>query len=214
MADEASSPNNVIVVSFEDDPSAYEAMTKLKELDNQHQLDLRAAAIIVRHEDGQLEIKDEVADAGISGTASGGILGLLIGVLFGPFGVLIGGATGLLIGSLFDLDDDDDTESVLADISRYARAGHSTLLAEVSEPSSEVIDTAMSQLGGEVLRRPSADVEAEIAVADEAQKAAKREARKLLREQRRTKHKAEIHAKIEELKAKLQRRRSMAAAES
>ena len=69
MADEASSPNNVIVVSFEDDANAYEAMTKLKELDSQHQVDLRAAAIIVRHEDGQLEIKDEIAEDGIISSA-------------------------------------------------------------------------------------------------------------------------------------------------
>ncbi|MEA2314091.1 MAG: hypothetical protein QOI03_783 [Solirubrobacteraceae bacterium] len=212
MADEAASPNNVIVVSFEHDANAYDAMTKLKELDSQRQVDLGAAAIIVRHEDGQLEIKDEIAEDSVSGTASGGILGLLIGVLFGPFGVLIGGATGLLIGSLFDLDDDDDTESVLADISRYARAGHTTLLAEVSEPSPEVIDTAMSELGADVLRRPAGDVEAEIAAAEEAQKAAKRQARKVLREQRLAKHKANVHAKIEELKAKLGRHKSTAAA--
>jgi uncharacterized membrane protein len=211
MAEEASSPNNVIVVSFEDDPNAYEAMTNLKELDSQHQVELRGAAIIVRHEDGQLEIKDEIADDGVSGTASGGILGLLIGVLFGPFGVLIGGATGLLVGSLFDLDDDDETESVLADISRYARVGHTTLLAEIREPSPEVIDAAMAQLGGNVLRRPADDVEAEIAAAEEAQTAAKREARKVLREQRLAKHKANIHAKIEELKAKLGRHRTKAA---
>jgi uncharacterized membrane protein len=208
MSDPIASANNIVVVSFEDDSNAYEAMTTLKELDSQSQIDLRAAAIVVRHDDGQLEIKDEIADDGVSGTATGGILGLLIGVLFGPFGVLIGGATGLLVGSLFDLDDDDDTESVLADISRFARAGHPTLLAEVSEPSAEVIDTAMSAIGGSVLRRAVVDVEAEIAAAEQAQKAAKKEARKVLREQRLAKQKADIHGKIEALKAKLTRHRS------
>ncbi|HEX9481327.1 MAG TPA: DUF1269 domain-containing protein [Solirubrobacteraceae bacterium] len=212
MADEAASPTNVIVVSFEVDANAYEAMTKLKELDGQNQLDLTAAAVIVRHEDGQLEIKDEIDDNGVTGTATGGILGLLIGVLFGPFGVLIGGATGLLVGSLFDIDDDDDTESVLADISRQARPDRTTLLAEVGEPSPDVVDTAMSELGGDVLRRTAVDVEAEIAAADEAQKAAKRQARKVLREQRMAKQKADIHAKIEELKAKLGRHRSTTSA--
>jgi uncharacterized membrane protein len=211
MSDPVSSSNNIVVVSFEEDSKAYDAMTTLKELDSQSQIDLAAAAIVVRHDDGQLEIKDEIADDGVSGTATGGILGLLIGVLFGPFGVLIGGATGLLVGSLFDLDDDDDTESVLADISRFARAGHNTLLAEVSEPSPEVIDTAMSQLGGSVLRRAVLDVEAEIAAAEEAQKAAKKEARKVLREQRMAKQKSDIRAKIEALKAKLSRHRSTAA---
>src|SRR5260370_42497875 len=110
MANAGAPPMSVIVVSFEVDANAYEEMTKLKELDGQHQLDLTAAAVIVRHEDGQLEIKDEIDDNGVTGTATGGILGLLIGVLFGPFGVPIGRAPGLLIGSLFDIYDHDDHE--------------------------------------------------------------------------------------------------------
>jgi hypothetical protein len=124
-------------------------------------------------------------------------------VLGGPLGVLIGGATGLLIGSLFDLDDEDEDESVLSEIARAARVGHETLLAEVDEPSPEVLDNAMASLSGSVLRRPVVDVEAEIAAAEEAQKAAKREARKVLREQRREKARSEVHELIERLKAKL-----------
>jgi hypothetical protein len=30
-------------------------------------------------------------------------MGLLLGILGGPFGLLIGGSTGLMVGSLFDL---------------------------------------------------------------------------------------------------------------
>jgi len=38
--------------------------------------------------------------------------GLLMGVIGGPFGVLVGGASGVLVGSLFDEDDaDDDRQS-------------------------------------------------------------------------------------------------------
>ena len=32
-----------------------------------------------------------------------------------------------------------------------------TLIAEVTEPSPDVVDEAMSRLGGEVIRRPLAD---------------------------------------------------------
>ena len=52
------------------------------------------------------------------------------------------------------------------------------MLAELTEQSPEVVDTAMTRLGGRVLRRPIADVEAEIAAADKAQREAKKEARK------------------------------------
>jgi len=203
MPADATDQANVVVVNFEQDANAYEALTDLKELDSQGQLDLHAAAVVVRDDDGQLVVKDDASDGAMTGTATGGIVGLLIGILGGPLGVLIGGATGLLVGSLFDMDDEDDTESVLSDISTSVKAGRTALLAEVDEQSPDVIDTAMAHLAGSVLRRHVADVEAEIAAADEAQKAARRQARKQLFEQRHAKHKAEIHAKIEELKAKL-----------
>jgi uncharacterized membrane protein len=194
---------NVLAVNFSEDSKAYEALSQLKDLDGRGQVDLAGAAVVVRSEDGRVEIKDEVGDTGYSGTATGGVIGLIVGILGGPFGVLIGGATGLLIGSLFDLDDEEETESALSAISRSVRAEHPALLAEVSEGSSDVIDAAMEGLGGTVLRRSLDDVNAEIAAAEDAQAAAKREARKQLREARRTEVKERIREKIDELKAKL-----------
>jgi len=120
--------------------------------------------------------------------------------------VLIGGATGLLIGSLFDLEDSDQSESVLSDISQAIHAEHTALLAEVREQSHEVLDSAMSRVGGEVLRRSVADVEAEISAAEQAQRGAKKQARKELREHRQAEHKAQVNANVEELKAKLHTR--------
>jgi uncharacterized membrane protein len=158
---------------------------------------------VVRSETGQIETKDQVGDDGLTGTATGGVVGLIIGILGGPFGILLGGATGLLIGSLYDLEQSDETESALGDISRSVRPGHTALLAEADEQSSEVVDNAMQSLGGTVLRRSLDDVQAEIAAAEDAQEAAAHEARKRLREQRKEKTKEEIRAKIDELKSKL-----------
>jgi acyl-CoA-binding protein len=85
-------------------------------------------------------------------------------------------------------------------------------LAEVSEQSPEVIDTAMARLGGDVMRRPVADVEEEISAAEEAQRHAKREAWKELQKARMEKTKEEAHAKVEEMKTKLHRPKAGAAA--
>ena len=199
--------DNVLAVNFTEDSRAYEALSSLKELDDQDQVDLTAAAVVVRSADGRIETKDQAGDTDLEGTATGGIIGLIIGILGGPFGVLLGGAAGLLIGSLYDIDESDATESALGDISRSVPAGHTALLAEADEPSPEVIDNAMKSLGGTVLRRSLDDVQAEIAVAEDAQRAAAKEARKRLREQRQAKTKEEIRAKIDELKAKLKRLR-------
>ena len=202
--------HNVIAVSFEDDHEAYHALTLLKELASQQRVGVQEAVVVVRGEDGQLVQKDGTGATYLAGTASGGLLGLLLGIIGGPFGILIGGATGLMVGSLFDLADYEETDSALGAISSSVQAGRTALLAEVVEPSPEVVDAAMSGVGGTVLRRPVAEVVAEIAVAEEAERKARREARKELISSRHEHDKAAVHTKIEQLKAKVQHGHSSA----
>jgi hypothetical protein len=101
------------------------------------------------------------------------------------------------------MDDLDESDSVLSEMSRTVRVGHPSVVAAVDEQRPEVIDAAIHRLDGTVLRLPLADVEAEIAAAEEAQRAAKQEARKKLHEERRKERKEQVQAKIAELKSKL-----------
>jgi uncharacterized membrane protein len=203
MTDMGFSGENLIAVSFEDDSSAYEALTNLKNLAGQGQLGVTQAAVVMRADDGHIDVKDEVGDPTFAGTASGGIVGLLIGIIGGPLGVLLGGATGLLVGSLYDLADAEDTDSVLSDFSKSVQPGRTALVAQVTEQSPEVVDNAMARLSGTVLRRSVYEVEAEIAAAQDAQREAKREARKELHKARFDKNRQAAHDKVEELKSKL-----------
>ena len=210
------STDNVLVVTFgenqADDTNAYQALTDLKQLDAQHQIEIAGAAVISRDLDGRVEVKSEVGNDPYLGTASGGMIGMLVGIIGGPLGVLLGGAYGALVGSLFDIDDVATTESVLAEISKQVQPTRTALLAQVVEQTPEVIDSAMARLGGEVMRRPSAEVEQEIAAAEDAQRTADREARRELHQARVQKTKEEAHAKVEELKAKLRGSQAGAAA--
>jgi uncharacterized membrane protein len=205
---------NVLSVSFDPDTNAYAALTALKQLDSQGQLNVEAAAVVERGEDGEVAVKDRVGDVEFAGAAGGGLLGLLIGILGGPLGVLIGGTYGLMVGSLVDLGEAEDTESVLSQISASVKPGHTALLAQVTEQSPEVVDTAMANLGGTVLRRPVEDVQAEIAAAEKAQRHAKREATKELIRGRRDRTQEQIDAGLEQLKAKLPRHDKAASAGS
>jgi uncharacterized membrane protein len=194
---------NVISVSFDPDSNAYAGMTALNELKSQTQLDLDVAAIVARADDGAIVVKDRVESPDFAGAVSGGLLALVIGILGGPLGVLFGGTYGLMVGSLVDLHELEETDSVLTQISASVRPGHTALLAQVTEQSPEVVDSAMARLGGTVLRRPVEDVEAEVAAADKAQRHAKREAARELRRARRERDKEHAQATIEQLKAKL-----------
>ncbi len=210
------SPDNVLVVTFgedaEKDQNAYQALTDLKQLDSQGQIEIAGAAVVARGPDGRVDVKSEIGDTAYAGTASGGIIGLLIGIIGGPLGVLIGGTYGMLVGSLFDIDDVETTESVLSEISKQVQPTRTALLAQVTEQSPDVIDAAIARLGGEVLRRPAVDVEDEIAAAEEAQRKARREARKELHSARVETTKADAHAKVEELKSRLTRSKAGATA--
>ena len=181
-------PDNVLVVTFGEDPekdeNAYQALTDLKQLDSQDQIKIAGAAVVTRDSEGRIDVKSDVGEDPYVGTASGGVIGLLIGIIGGPLGMLIGGAYGMLVGALFDIDEVDTTESVLGEISKQVQPTRTAVLAQVTEQSPEVIDAAMARLGGEVLRRPAVDVEEEIAVAEEAQRKAEQEARKELHKAR------------------------------
>jgi uncharacterized membrane protein len=205
------SRENVIAVSFSDDANAYEALSRLKELDAKGEVGVRDGAVVARSEDGTIAMKDQFGEETVEGTVTGGLLGLVIGVLGGPFGVLIGGATGVLVGSLFDEDDTDATDSALTDISQSIPVGRTGLLADVSEDSPAAIDAVMANLSGTVVRRSALDVQAEVAAAEDAQREAKKKAREELRDARQKKQETEIDAKLADLKAKLRRKKKSAA---
>ena len=104
---------------------------------------------------------------------------------------------------MFDLGEAAESESVLSQISGSVRPGHTALLAQVTEQSPEVVDSAMAALGGVLMRRPVDEVEDEIAAAEKAQVKAEREADKELMRGKREHSKEKAHAKVEKLKAKL-----------
>jgi uncharacterized membrane protein len=150
MSPDYFSPDNVLVVTFgedaENDKNAYQALTDLKQLDSQGQIKIAGGAVITRDLDGRVDVKSEVGNDPYTGTATGGMIGLLVGIIGGPLGVLLGGATGVLVGSLFDIDDVETTESVLGDISKQVHPTRTAVLAQVTEQSPEVIDTAIARL--------------------------------------------------------------------
>jgi uncharacterized membrane protein len=214
MPDQTFTHDSVIAVSFPEEANAYEALARLKELAAKDDLDLQGAAVVTREPNGGITVKEQYGEEGWQDTAGGGLLGVLVGVLGGPLGILVGGVSGVVVGSLFDEDDDDHTRSVLGEISSSIRVGPPGLLAEVSESSPETVDAVMAHLDGTVLRRSEADVELELAAAEDAQRKAKTKASKELREARHEKHKEEVDAKIAQLKAKLPGHKHAAGAHS
>jgi uncharacterized membrane protein len=190
---------NVVVVRFTEPSKAYQALSVLKECDADGRIALESAALVERTPDGALRYPEGADNLGPIGAASGSLIGMLVGVLGGPVGVLLGWGGGALIGGAFDLDRAVTSDEALTVFGQAIPPESTAVIASVEEPAVEVIDGEMAKLGGEVTRRSVADVMDELWAVEAASEAAAREARKTVREQR----KAEIHADADERMGKL-----------
>jgi uncharacterized membrane protein len=213
MADNTPRQETLIAATFADQGNANQALARLRDLESQGQVAIEGLALVIRNRDGQI-VENHLTDGNWAGRAGGGVVGLLVGILGGPLGILLGGSAGLVIGSVVDGHHADEADSVVSDISKSIQVGQSTVVAQLVEERPETIDSAISQLGGSVLRRPLDDVKAEVAVADNAQRQAEKEARTQLRDARHKMHRDEIHVKVEEMKARLHRPKPAAAVDS
>ncbi|MGZ8693351.1 MAG: DUF1269 domain-containing protein [Gaiellaceae bacterium] len=195
--------NNVVVVRFTEPSKAYQALSVLKECDAEGRIGLESAAVVERTPAGELRIPENADNVGPIGTASGSLIGMLIGVLGGPVGVLLGWGAGALMGGAFDVDRAVTSDEALTVLGQAIPPESTAVIASVEEPAVEVIDGEMKKLGGEVTRRPVAEVMAELAVAEDAAEAAAHEARKALREKRTAEFSADVEDRVGKLKEKL-----------
>jgi uncharacterized membrane protein len=194
---------NVIVVRFTEPSKAYQALSVLKECDADGRIGLESAAIVERTPAGELRIPESADNEELIGTASGSLIGMLIGVLGGPVGVLLGWGSGALIGGAFDLDRAVTSDEALTVLGQAIPTGSTAVIASIEEPAVEVIDGEMTKLDGEVTRRPVSEVMGELEAAEDAADAAAREARRVVREERKAELSAGVQERVGKLREKL-----------
>lgn len=125
--------NNVVITIFEVESEAHQAFNELKRkvAGEGYQA---PEAVLMKNNAGTIEIIDGYgfgpADAG---TASGIVIGSLVGILGGPVGVILGAAAGGLVGNVSDGGRAVDTASVVAVVADKIYEGEIAIAALVSE---------------------------------------------------------------------------------
>jgi uncharacterized membrane protein len=190
--------DNVVVVTFTETSKVYQALSEIERLGDAGNIQVQSAVLVTRTEDG-FSIPEGADNASGFYMASGGLIGMLVGVLAGPLGMLLGGSLGVLVGAPGEVARIDDQEVALSGISKDIAPGTTALVAEVTEYANEVLDKAMGALGGRVTRHSAADVYAEIQAAEDAQHDANVEAFKA----RLKDHRADREAAWERFKSKV-----------
>lgn len=153
---------NVILATFEDRSTPYQALEALRHLADDDSIELRGAAIIERHDDGRWRIPEESETASYAGTLTGGAVGGLLGLLAGPGGLLLGAAAGFLVGSAAERDDVERVETILHSLPRRVPPGTTALVADLYEEVPDLVDRTLKPLAASMERMTRAEVETDL----------------------------------------------------
>lgn len=97
-------PKRVIVMNFEADSKAYQAFSEVKRLHAERAVKGEQMAVVTHSNTGshQFKIEDFLDFTGNNKTSTGGLIGMLVGILGGPLGIMLGWFGGSMIGASRD----------------------------------------------------------------------------------------------------------------
>lgn len=193
---------NIVIVPFEVESEAYQALTELRKAPLTEQY-LISQALLVKNTDGKLNTIDGF-DTGVQthdDARFGGLIGTLLGVAGGPLGMVLMGGYGALIGSAVDWSDAATNASLMEHVLTCVTEDQTVLIGVVEEKDTAGFDQALGKFAAEVTRFDAAEVAAEVAEAERIQEEMALQAKKQLREAKKADRKQEIEARREKLKA-------------
>lgn len=173
--------SNIIVATFEDESKTYQAFSEIKRAAAEGELKINGLTVMHRNMEGNFVIKD-AAIRNYGGSVTGGIIGSLIGILGGPLGILLGWAGGALLGGMRDAKEIVDDQNLFKILSSDMEVGNTALIGEVEKEKGSAVQQIVRRLGGELMSRPTDDVEADVRAMERAQDSARTEALRVLDE--------------------------------
>ena len=146
--------NNVLLATFKNQLSAFEALADIKEKYVGENYIITQAAVVKKESD-KLSFKDgfEVNKNGNIGFLNGGLLGSFIGIIGGPLGVIFGGTIGALIGGSHGEKADKKVVGIFEDVSKYLVNDHYALILLTSESNTSELDNFLNKYETETILR-------------------------------------------------------------
>ena len=134
---------------------ARQAISVLEQLEQEHELDLKDAAIVTKEEDGKIELEQSTELSAGSGALAGGVIGLMLGLaLGGPVaGVVVGAATGGVAG----LFDSGIANKRLDKLGQALEPGQAAVGVLIDHANWALLQERLAPLGGHILERELTD---------------------------------------------------------
>ncbi|HEU5440739.1 MAG TPA: DUF1269 domain-containing protein [Ktedonobacterales bacterium] len=145
-------PNEVLVVAFAGAGRAAQVLQNLQQLNHEHLIHLKNAAIITCDASGKINIHEthdfDSKQGAVAGALAGGLLGLLKGNLVE--GALLGAGSGFVASKVVDLGFKDD---YLREIATNLRPDSSAIVAMVLFEHADQAIAELNVHGGTILRQ-------------------------------------------------------------
>jgi len=142
--------DRVIVATFSDANSAYDAASALKKLKDDGSTDIKVKTGVMLQKDdrGNVRLLEE-KDRPLWGTGVGTLSGALIGLIGGASGAALGATAGLTGDAVMASLDSDFVDSVTNEM----KPGMTAIVVEADEKSTRPVDDIVALKGGHVYRQ-------------------------------------------------------------
>lgn len=149
---------HLIAATYPGEAIAEDALSAVIDLADEHALELKDAAVVVKGDDGKVELRQSREPSAGDGIVGGGTIGLLLGLVIG---VPVGGAlVGMLGGLGFTSLDGGVSDDRMRDYGGELEPGHAALFALVEDADWERLRKRLEPYGGELA---ASEIDAEVA---------------------------------------------------
>ena len=148
-------PAHLVAVAYDNEELAERALGTVRDLGDESALVIRDAAIVVKHEDGRVELQQSRELAAGEGVVSGGAIGLLLGL---ALAVPVAGAlVGLAGGAGFAAFDKGISNDRMRGLGGRLASGHAVLFALVADVDWARLGARLAPYGGELVTSEVSD---------------------------------------------------------
>lgn len=144
--------HHIITFTFEEEATSYQVFSELKKYHANGQVDFEQIAVIKRSESGAFSFEDAVDLSGSNKAFKGSLIGMAVGILGGPFGILLGSMTGMLIGGSKDLKENQAVQETFKRTLGVIPPGKTGIIAIGEEFEPSVLDGLVAKHNGTIDR--------------------------------------------------------------
>ncbi|MCG6931200.1 MAG: DUF1269 domain-containing protein [Desulfofustis sp.] len=138
--------SNLVVITFEDESTAFEMRAELAKLQKEYLIEMEDAVVVTKNEEGKIKLHQAV-NLTAAGAAGGSFWGMLIGLIFlNPLvGAAVGAAGGAISGALSDIGINDKMMKEMAD---SFKPGCSALFVLVKKATPDKVLERLNKFAG------------------------------------------------------------------